>query len=351
VRALISVGGNPAVAWPNQAKVARALRSLELLVQVDPWLSQTARLATHVIAPRMPLETPATTVWADYASSLGGGYGMGEPLAQWTPAVVAPPPGAAVIEEWELFFGLARRMGLQLELARGLAVYVEAEPGAPATSRRAALDMRGTPSTEELLALLSEGSRIPLDEVRRHPHGAVFPEPAVHVAPKQPGWTGRLQLADATMIGDLAAVAARLTPPLTTTVHTDLPFRLLCRRNDHTYNSAHNDASTNRGRPHNPAFMHPDDLAALRVAEGDVVTLRSATASIPAVVAADANLRRGTVSMAFGYGDVPGAGGDVRRTGSSPARLLDDTVDFDRYSGQPLMSNVPVAVLRTAPPD
>jgi anaerobic selenocysteine-containing dehydrogenase len=354
VRALLSVGGNPAVAWPNQAKVADALRSLELLVQVDPWLSQTARLATHVIAPVMPLEVPSTTVWADYASSLGGGYGMGEPLAQYTPAAVERPPGSELVEEWELFYGLAQRMGLRLELTRQLAVYVEAAPGE--TDRRVALDMHVKPATEELLSLLSAGSRIPLDEVRRHPHGAVFAEPPVHVAPKQAGWAGRLQLGDATMLADLAAVAAQLSarPPAAL---GRFPFRLLCRREDHSYNSAHDNAATGRAPLYNPAFMHPDDLAELGVAAGDVVRIASASGAIGAVVAADATLLRRTVSMAFGYGDVPGAVGDVRSVGSSPSRLLDDSVEYDRYSGQPLMSNVPVAVTasprrtsRPAPP-
>ena len=46
------IGGNPLVAWPNQDKVERALRSLELLVCVDIKQSQTAQLAHYVIAPQ-----------------------------------------------------------------------------------------------------------------------------------------------------------------------------------------------------------------------------------------------------------------------------------------------------------
>ena len=43
----------PGHAWPDQHKTIRALQSLELLVQIDPWMSQTARLAHYVIAPKM----------------------------------------------------------------------------------------------------------------------------------------------------------------------------------------------------------------------------------------------------------------------------------------------------------
>ena len=56
VRALINVGGNPLVAWPNQAKVERALASLDLLVCIDIKMSQTAQLADYVLAPQISLE-------------------------------------------------------------------------------------------------------------------------------------------------------------------------------------------------------------------------------------------------------------------------------------------------------
>ena len=51
VRALFSVGGNPVISWPDQLKTLRALRSLDLFVQVDPWMSASACVADYVIAP------------------------------------------------------------------------------------------------------------------------------------------------------------------------------------------------------------------------------------------------------------------------------------------------------------
>ena len=50
VRALIVSGGNPAAALPDRAKALRASRSLDLLVCIDPRMSDTARLAHYVIA-------------------------------------------------------------------------------------------------------------------------------------------------------------------------------------------------------------------------------------------------------------------------------------------------------------
>ena len=118
------------------------------------------------------------------------------------------------------------------------------------------------------------------------------------------------------------------------------PYRLLCRRSIHVMNQPGLAYPNNRPR-YNPAFMHPDDLADLGLAAGDEVTLTSARASIPAVVGADGQLRRGVVSMSHSFGDVPGG----EAPGSNPGRLVDVLASTDRYTGQPRMSNIPIAVI------
>jgi anaerobic selenocysteine-containing dehydrogenase len=85
-------------------------------------------------------------------------------------------------------------------------------------------------------------------------------------------------------------------------------------------------------------------LAAHGVAPGEIVELRSAHGTIPVIVAADAGLRRGLVSMMFGYGGPPERDGEVATLGSSVNRLTSSDELFDRYTGQPRMSNVPVAL-------
>ena len=109
VRALISCGGNPVAAWPDQHLTSEAMRSLDLLVQIDPWMSQTAALAHYVIAPTMPLEVPDVTLLHD--TLLAPHLGPVENWAQYTPAIVQEPPGSDLLQEWEFFFGLARAPG------------------------------------------------------------------------------------------------------------------------------------------------------------------------------------------------------------------------------------------------
>lgn len=113
---------------------------------------------------------------------------------------------------------------------------------------------------------------------------------------------------------------------------------------NHVYNSSAKTPLTDRGVPYNPAFLHPDDLAELGVDDGGVVTIRTALGAIDAVAHPDPALRRGMVSMAFGYGQL-GREADFREIGSSPNRLIATDEVFDPYTGQPRMSNVPVEVI------
>ncbi|MGE3328650.1 MAG: molybdopterin dinucleotide-binding protein, partial [Acidimicrobiia bacterium] len=183
---------------PDQRKTIAALRSLDLFVQIDPWMSQSARLAHYVIAPRMPLEMAASSVGKDFQALASPAYGPESAHGQYTPAVVDPPLGSEVVEDWELFYALAQRMGLDLEVSSFL--------GKPITPFH--VDMTDTPSTDDLLEMLSRGSRIALEEVKRHPRGADFSEPAVFVAPADPDCVARLDVGNVDMMADLASVFA-----------------------------------------------------------------------------------------------------------------------------------------------
>ncbi|MET0920852.1 MAG: molybdopterin-dependent oxidoreductase [Acidimicrobiia bacterium] len=327
VRGLLSWAGNPVAAFPDQLKVIEALRSLELFVQIDPWPSASAQLAHYVIAPTMQLEAPAVTTGVDGMSTRSTGYGTDQSYGQYTPAIVPPPAGSDLLDDWEVFHGLMVRLGLEVRIPRGT---------------RPPVVLDHTPSTDELLELLTEGSRVPLDEVKLHPSGARFPEPVVRVSAAEPGWTGRLDAANPEMMADLARIGEHGVA--VDVDDADYPFRLVCRRHAHVYNSSCNIDRTNRGRPYNPAFMHPDDLGALGITAGDEVEIRSRLAAIPAIVEPDPSVRPGVVSMMFGFGGGPEHDADVRTFGASPSRLVPTDRVFDRFTGQPRMSNVPVSV-------
>jgi anaerobic selenocysteine-containing dehydrogenase len=335
VRALVSIGGNPAGCVPDQLKMYDALRSLDLLVQLDVQMSATAKLADYVIATKLPFEMAGTTLLADFMPLYANGIGLPESFAQYTPAIVDPPDGSDVIEQWRLLYRLAQRMQLQLELYPGLGEVTQIEGSQPT-----ALDMTRDPGTDELFDIVHTDSRISLEEIKQHPNGAFFPDPAVYVEPKDPGWDGRLDVGSDAMMRDLR-------DELSSGNGSDaesFPFRLISRRMMHIMNAPTLAMPENRPR-YNPAFLNSRDLVDLGIEAGGVVEIQSDRATILAVAGCDDTVRPGTVSMSHSFGDLPGRDDDVRAVGSNPGRLVATDAVYDPYSGQPRMSNIPVRIV------
>ncbi|MBI2944582.1 MAG: molybdopterin-dependent oxidoreductase [Candidatus Wallbacteria bacterium] len=101
IRACWITAGNPVVMLPDSETTVRALSRLDLLVVVDSFVTDTARLA-HVVLP-------AATMLED--EDLVGAYGN-HYLGSVVPAV-RPPPGVAT--DFEILRRLAPRVGLGAE--------------------------------------------------------------------------------------------------------------------------------------------------------------------------------------------------------------------------------------------
>jgi anaerobic selenocysteine-containing dehydrogenase len=84
----------------------------------------------------------------------------------------------------------------------------------------------------------------------------------------------------------------------------------------------------------------------LNLSGNEVVTVRSAHGEVSAVVEADADLPQGCLSIMFGYGGGNDHNTDVRATGTNPNKLMNCEAVYDRYTGQPRMSNLPVVVIK-----
>jgi anaerobic selenocysteine-containing dehydrogenase len=334
VKALFVLGGNPMLAWPDQKKTHAALQKLELLVTLDIKMSATARMAHYVIAPRIGYEVPGLSLPNETLSFFGVGFGYTQPYAMYAPRLVDPPAGSDLIEDWELFYGLAQRLGKPLHVSSAFSW------GPAASEGPTALDMARKPSTDELFALLCKGSRVSLETVKRAGRGALYPDDSLVVAAKDPGWEGRLDVGNAYLLGELAEIAAE---PLARDAR--FAYRLTSRRLPDVYNSSGRDIPRlTRKWSYNPAFMHPDDLAREALAAGDVVEIASGYDRILGVVEADPSVRAGVVSMAHAFGGLPEEANAVRTLGSNTGALTPVDRDYDPISGIPRMSAIPVNV-------
>jgi anaerobic selenocysteine-containing dehydrogenase len=319
VRALITSGGNPVVAFPDQLRTIEALDSLDLHVCLDVYMGATAKRADYVIASRLSLERPDVPTTID--------TWFEQPYTQYTPAILEPD--FDVLAEWEFFYGLAQRMGTEIQLAGG------------------SLDLESKPTSDEVLDLVYARSRIPMSEVRKYPGGHIYEEVRVEVEPKPPDSDGRFALTPVGVVEELAAVrresmAAEFVPGFDPAIHT---HRLISRRLRHVVNSTGQHLSGLRKEGEtNYAWLHPDDLEGLGLESGDVIEIRSTRAAIYGVVASSDDLRPGVISMAHAYGGAPAADGKVREIGAPTGRLIDATVAFDPLTGMPCQSAIPVSI-------
>src|SRR3546814_4604051 len=56
IRALITHGSNLANIMPDQKKIVRALRSLDLLVNIEPYMNETSKLSHYILPTKMRSE-------------------------------------------------------------------------------------------------------------------------------------------------------------------------------------------------------------------------------------------------------------------------------------------------------
>ena len=313
VRALIVVGGNPLVAWPNQKKTYEALRSLDLLVCVDPYLSATSKLADYIIAPKLSLERADVTLLADPFYE--------EPYSQYTEEVV--DSGFDVIEEWELYWGIAQE--LQIDVVIGGKVV--------STERK--------PSKFEILELITTGSKVPLAWLRDNPGGHRFPEHQSKVEAPDPEATDRLEFFPDGLECDFADVLSDSEGD------HNYPFRLICSRSKYAHNSSGRNLSmlVEKAGTFNPAFLHPDDISRLGLKEESEVRIESEEGSIPGIVVSSRMVKRGVISMYHCWGDSPFDNDEIAKLiGSNTNRLLDNRRDNQRYTGVVRQSAIPVRV-------
>lgn len=337
IKALITIGGNPMRAWPDPKKTRAALEALELHVCVEPRLTDTARLADFVLAPKLPLETPGCSLSTENLFTVSPALGYTEPYGQYAPPVVEPPPDSDLREDWEFFYGLAQRMGLDLTLSAGVFPIMGVD------TPTARLDMHNKPTSEEILDLVTKDSRIPLDRLRANPEEVIFDEEEpVYVEPRDPDNRDRLDVGSALMFEELHDFAAG-----DRFARAGFDYRMISRRMANTFNSVGTDIEALTSRyGTNPAFMNPLDLEREGLARGDLIRIASPHGEIEAVAWPDKDLRPGLVSMCHCWGSDPAVQSDVRKVGVNIGLLISVEEDCARFSGIPLMSALPVRIAR-----
>jgi anaerobic selenocysteine-containing dehydrogenase len=296
IRALFIMGGNPALVFPESAKVRRALEEVELLVVCDIRRTETTELATVVLPVTSQLER----------ADLNTGMFFPEPFIQYT-APVVPVSGDRRPTSW-VFAELSRRMGVPVMGDAALA----AQLGDDFTD-------------DDVLEVMASESRVPWAAVRGAEHGMMVPS-----AP-EPGWLvpallpGVLDLAPAPLVaqfGDWSQAVAREPADGLVLINRRLPRQM---------NSTLRDVGAQASLgplPH--LLVHPDDARRYGLHAGDEVVVESRYGAAPASVELNDSIRPGVVSIPHGW-----AAPNVNDLTSSTEEL-DPLTAMPRYSGFPV---------------
>ncbi len=335
IRALITVGGNPALSAPNSNRLQPALASLEFMVSVDPYVNETTRNA-DVILPSPSILTKSHYDVAFYQFALRN-------VANYSPPVLPAEDGA--MDEWKSIAKLAliaQGMGADADPAalddlviRGMAERAGLDPD----ETIAELAPRVGPERMLDLMLRTGPYKLTLDELLDHPHGIDLGALEPRVPDVLRTASGMIEMGAEPLLADVprlkAALGRRASGGLV----------LIGRRHLRSNNSwMHNVGVLMKGKPRCTLQIHPDD--AQRLALHGKAKVTSRTGAVVVDVEVTDAVMPGVVSLPHGWGhDLPGVEMDIARANAGVnSNVLADEELFDPLSGNAVLNGVPVEV-------
>lgn len=380
IRAVIVEGSNPMIQYADTTKVRVALEQLELLVVIEPAMTETARLAHYVLPTPVGYEK---WEWSLFPK------GFPEVYAQLRPPVV--PVRGHGLPEAEIYYRLARAAGIIRPAPRALRLLTKNR--SPRTFPTAFLGAvmalsRQTRQSANLLFWIYEllgphlaapplagiwalchlvcrsrrddvvrgtgfsGSTTAIaeqlfDRIMGHPQGVVVAkvdaERNLEDNLRTPD--NRIHLAHPAMLAEIRrALLDPIKPP------PERPLILQAgRRTMWNANTIHRDPSWRKGKRSGCVlYIHPQDAADHGLADGDKVLVKSAAGTVQTEVCIDKTQRLGHVALPNGFGlTVVGKDGQHMVDGVS-VNILTSATARDPFTGIPHHKWVPVAVERVA---
>ncbi len=324
IRALVVVGGNPVITFPNTKKMEKALERLDLLVSIDLYLSDTGTFADY----NLPAATMYEKGALHYLTSTFEPY----PYVEWKPKVVEPRGEAR--SEWDIF----------RDLSRAAKVPFLNNPAVDAIDRL--LGMLGSALTPEHFATYLLFGKMSLGRLKRSEGGIKLGDI---------DWGNflrtRLETREKKIVLAPEELAAA-TPAAydnTPQVSRELPLVLISGgRRAATYNSwTHNIPKLMEQLKGNFATLNRQDAESLGISDGDRVRVVSSSGSLEIEAVASPDIRPGVVMIHQFWGHNYESGMKTSRTypGVNVNLMHDDQVR-DRFTGMPVYNGTPCRVER-----
>ncbi len=325
IRALLTSAGNPVLSSPGGPRLEEALKTLDFMVSIDPYLNETTRLAHVILPPTSPLER------SHYDLALNA-------FAVRNVAKYAPPTferGPDARHDWEICLALWTRIGAPAKLG---------------VASKLVHRLLGTLGPEAILDLaLRTGPHgfgrggMSLAKLKKSPHG-------IDLGPLEPRLPARLghadkrvHLAPAEYLTDLVRLERKhASPPNGNLV-------LIGRRHLRSNNSwMHNSERLVKGPPRCTLLIHPEDAAARGLTEGGDAKVSTRKGAIQLPVEISDEMMKGVVSVPHGWGHNR-SGTRLRVAEANPGVSVNDIVDpalIDELSGTSVLTGLAVTVAK-----
>jgi anaerobic selenocysteine-containing dehydrogenase len=356
IRALLTVAGNPVLSTPNSGRLDAAIARLECVVAVDVYINETTRHADVILPAPSALQKGHYDV-ALLQLALHDTSNYSEPVLPLDPdqpdewevlarlALVLQGAGAttdpAIVDDLMITSLVQGSVADETSPIHGREVDEILEALVPRRGPERILDflLRTGPYGEGFGA---DPEGLSLDKLLANPHGIDLGALKARLPDVLRTHDGMIALAPEILVADVARLRAGLDG------RRDHPFVLIGRRDLRSNNSwMHNVSVLVKGKPRCTAHLHPDDAAALGLADGDDAIVRSRVGEVRVPVEVTDAIRRGVVSIPHGWGhDLSGVQLSVAsaHAGVNSNLLADETL-FDPVSGNAVLNGIPVEVL------
>lgn len=308
IKALVVISGNPVLSAPGAW--GEALPSLDLMVSVDMYVTETSAHAHYILPPCGPLEK-------DHYPLLLGPIAIRN-YADYSAPTLPMEEGSKA--DWEIVAEMARA----ILSARGEAVPNIVPPRAVLAAMLARSDYDVT--LEELEANANGEDFGP--HVQRLPERLQTPDKRIACAPP------------------LCLEALKQWREALADTPADA-LLLIGRRHVRNNNSwMHNSPRLAKGPDRCTAMIHPDDAAVYGIVDGDRVRVTSRVGAVEVAAEISEDVMRGVISVPHGFGhDKPGTKLSVAQ--QRPGVSLNDLTDpqaMDPISGNAVLNGTPVTL-------
>ena len=315
IGALITLASNPVISTPGGRQLDEALETLDLMVSIDMYITETTRHADYILPPCGPLEKDHYPLFF-------------APLAIRNFAVYSAPlfeKAEGSKADWEIMADIAAAIGV----AKG-------ENAAPEKIE-----------PRVILAQMIESSphNITLDEIEAQPNGYDMGPLTPRLPERLKTQDGLIHCAPEMPMKDLASFRADFTVPAKDA------FSLIGRRHLRSNNSwLHNSHRLLKGPNRCTLMMHPDDAAGLGLSDGDMAEVSNHVGAVELPIEITEDIMPSVVSMPHGYGHGR-KGVKLSIAAEKPGVSMNDLTDpaiVDDLSGNAVLNAVPVQIKKAA---